>query len=45
MLAGFLFSLSGFGWPLIIGGGVKAIYDVLLLVKFRSIRPPEERAA
>ena len=43
MLAGFLFSLSGFGWPLIIGGGLKAIYDVLLLIKFRNVRPPEER--
>jgi MFS family permease len=43
MLAGYLFGLSSFGWPLIIGGGLKALYDVLLLFMFRNLRPPEER--
>jgi hypothetical protein len=31
-----------FGWPLVIGGALKGIYDVLLLVMFKAVRPPEE---
>jgi predicted MFS family arabinose efflux permease len=42
MLAGFLLARSAFGWPLLIGGLLKALYDVLLLLNFRSLRPPEE---
>ena len=42
-LAGYLLSTSSFGWPLLIAGGVKIIYDVLLLIRFREVRPPEER--
>jgi MFS family permease len=42
LLAGYLMTLSSFGWPLLIGGAVKAIYDLLLLAKFRRLRPPEE---
>jgi hypothetical protein len=42
MLAGHLLTLSVFGWPLIIGGVLKAIYDILLLLGFRTIRPREE---
>jgi predicted MFS family arabinose efflux permease len=42
MLGGYLFSLSTFGWPLIIGGSLKVIYDILLLVGFRRVRPPDE---
>ena len=30
---------------LLIGGALKALYDVLLLVNFRAVRPPEERDA
>jgi MFS family permease len=41
--AGWMLSQSTFGWPLIIGGVVKALYDLLLLVQFRGVRPPEER--
>ena len=33
---------STFGWPLIIAGVIKATYDLLLLVQFRDVRPPEE---
>ena len=32
------------GWPLVIGGTLKAIYDVLLLVQLRGI-PVEDAAA
>ena len=42
LLAGYLLSVSAFGWPLVIAGALKAIYDVLLLVMFRTVRPPEE---
>ncbi len=41
--AGWMLSHSTFGWPLIIGGSIKALYDVILLVQFRGLRPPEER--
>ena len=43
MLAGYLLARSAFGWPLVLGGLLKALYDVLLLLNFRSLRPPEER--
>jgi MFS family permease len=41
-LAGLLFSLSPFAWPLVIGGGLKTVYDLLLLWRFQQVRPPEE---
>jgi MFS family permease len=42
-LAGYLLSLSSFGWPLLVGGATKIVYDLLLLAMFRRVRPPEER--
>ena len=45
ILAGYLLSLSAFGWPLIIGGALKGVYDVLLLIRFGKVRPVEERDA
>jgi predicted MFS family arabinose efflux permease len=42
IISGYLLTLSPFGWPLVIGGVVKGSYDILLLVKFQKIRPPEE---
>ncbi|MFI4987799.1 MAG: MFS transporter [Alphaproteobacteria bacterium] len=44
-IAGYLLTLSGFGWPLVIGGAIKAVYDLLLLAMFRHVRPPEEQVA
>jgi predicted MFS family arabinose efflux permease len=41
--AGWMLGKSTFGWPLIIGGSLKAIYDILLLFQFRELRPPEEQ--
>ena len=41
-LASYLLTLSSFGWPLIIGGALKGAYDLLLFLKFRKLRPPEE---
>jgi MFS family permease len=42
LLAGYLLSVSSFGWSLIIAGVLKIIYDLLLLKMFHAIRPPEE---
>ncbi len=44
IFAGYLLGISTFGWPLIVAGGVKIVYDLLLLATFRSVRPPEESA-
>ena len=41
-LAGWMLGISSFGWPLLVAGGVKIVYDLLLLAMFRKIRPPEE---
>jgi predicted MFS family arabinose efflux permease len=42
---GWMLGRSTFGWPLVIGGCIKAIYDLLLLHQFRDLRPPEEAAS
>lgn len=42
MFAGSLLALSPFGWPLVICGSLKIVYDLLLLAMFRRVRPPEE---
>jgi len=44
VIAGWLFTVSGFGWPLLLGGLLKSGYDIALLLMFRHIRPPEEEA-
>ncbi len=44
LLAGYLLGASTFGWPLVIAGGLKIIYDLSLLATFRTVRPPEETA-
>lgn len=38
-LAGSMLGASGFGWPLVIAGSLKIVYDLLLLALFRR-RPP-----
>jgi MFS family permease len=42
-LSGALFAASLHAWPLLLCGGLKLVYDVLLLVQFRHLKPPEER--
>jgi len=42
LLAGYLLTVSTFGWPLVAAGCLKIVYDVLLLSTFRKVRPPEE---
>jgi MFS family permease len=45
MISGYLLTLSSFGWPLLVGGLIKGVYDILLLIKFQKVRPPEEAGA
>jgi MFS family permease len=41
-IAGWLLTLTTFGWPLVLGGGLKIVYDLMLLQQFRRVKPPEE---
>jgi MFS family permease len=43
-MAGYLLGVSTFGWPLLVAGLTKIVYDVLLLAMFDKVRPPEEGA-
>ena len=38
-------AISTFGWPVVIAGVVKGVYDILLLINFQEVRPPEEVGA
>ena len=42
VIAGALFQAGLDAWPLMICGGLKILYDVVLLWAFRHIKPPEE---
>ena len=42
-LAGAMLGASFQAWPLVICGVLKISYDLLLLLQFRHIRPPEEK--
>jgi MFS family permease len=42
-LAGAMLDSSTFGWPLIVAGALKGLYDLLLLAQFRAV-PLRERA-
>lgn len=42
-LAGALMAASFRAWPLVICGSLKIAYDLLLLIQFRHLKPPEER--
>jgi len=41
-IAGALLVASPFGWPLVICGALKIVYDLTLLRMFRAVKPPEE---
>ena len=42
-LAGAMLRASSFGWPLVVGGSLKIVYDLLLLAGFRHRHAREER--
>jgi hypothetical protein len=35
-------TVSPFGWPLVIAGGLKIVYDLLLLRRFAAVKPADE---
>lgn len=41
-LSGLMLAVSAFGWPLVVAGTLKVVYDLLFLAMFRHVRPPEE---
>jgi hypothetical protein len=41
-LAGWMLASASFGWPLLLAGCLKIVYDLVLLSQFRHVRPPEE---
>jgi predicted MFS family arabinose efflux permease len=41
LVAGVLLERTNFGWPLVIGGALKAWYDLALLVQFRAVQTRE----
>lgn len=43
--AGLLMQGASLGTPLLIGGGMKIVYDLALWTAFRRVTPPEERRA
>jgi predicted MFS family arabinose efflux permease len=40
--AGAMLNQSSFGWPLICAGVLKSLYDILLLIQFRAVKPSDE---
>jgi MFS family permease len=42
LLSGWLLAVSSFGWPLVIAGGLKIVYDLTLLRRFAAVKPAEE---
>jgi MFS family permease len=42
LFAGYLLTASSFGWPLIVAGVLKIVYDMLLLAFCRNVRPPDD---
>jgi hypothetical protein len=44
LLSGWLLSLSVSGWSFVIGGVRKGIYDGLIPLLFKAVRPPKKRS-
>lgn len=42
-LAGYAMEVLSLGLPFLLGGGLKIVYDLLLLAAFRHVKPPEEQ--
>jgi predicted MFS family arabinose efflux permease len=42
LAAGWMLEHSSYGWPLLVAGILKTSYDLLFLLLFRDVRPPEE---
>jgi MFS family permease len=44
-VTGWAFATGALAAPFFIAGGIKVVYDLLIFVSFRGVRPPEESAA
>jgi MFS family permease len=42
-VTGWAFSVAALGLPFFLAGGIKVMYDLLIFLSFRDLRPPEER--
>jgi MFS family permease len=42
-IAGYIMQFVGLSLPFLLAGAIKGLYDVLLWVTFRNVKPPEER--
>jgi sugar phosphate permease len=42
-VTGWAFSVAALSLPFFVAGALKVVYDLLIFVSFREIRPPEER--
>ena len=42
-IAGYVMQFVGFSLPFLLAGSIKALYDVLLWLTFRNVKPPEEQ--
>ncbi len=42
--SGAMLDHSTFGWPLICAGALKTLYDILLLMQFRAVKPSDEQS-
>jgi MFS family permease len=43
-ISGIFLASPYFGAPFLVAGGLKIIYDLLLYHRFRTLKPPEEKA-
>jgi predicted MFS family arabinose efflux permease len=42
-VTGWAFSVAALGLPFFVAGAIKVVYDLLIFVSFRGLRPPEEQ--
>jgi MFS family permease len=43
VLSGYAMQVVSLGLPFVLGGALKSVYDIILYVQFRHIRPPDEQ--
>jgi MFS family permease len=42
LFTGVMLATPVYGWPFLLAGGLKVIYDLLIFAVFRKVKPPEE---
>lgn len=43
VISGYAMQVVSLGLPFVLGGALKSVYDIILYVQFRHIRPPDEQ--